>query len=114
MDIQQLLDLRKVTQAISRKFEDDLKAHLATLAPLFSPLTLFGEYVRGGGKTAGLQSEKAYRELCARFNALTEQKPFLLNASLTPPLGLFAAIPVLTPVELPIPPMLAMPAIRSG
>jgi hypothetical protein len=99
MDIQQLLDLRKITQAISRRFEDDLKAHLATLAPLFSPLSLFGEYVRGGSKTPGLQSEKAYRELNARFKALTEQKPFVLNASLTAPLGLFAATPVLTPLE---------------
>jgi hypothetical protein len=99
MDIQQLLDLRKVTQAISRKFEDDLKAHLATLAPLFSPLTLFGEYVRGGGKAPGVQSEKAYRELCARFKALTESKPFALSAALTAPLELFAATPVLTSVE---------------
>ncbi len=99
MDIQQLLDLRKITQAVSRKFEDDLKTHLTTLAPLFSPLTLFGEYVRGGSKTTHQQSEKAYRELCARFKALTEQKPFLLNASLTAPLDLFAATPVLTPVE---------------
>jgi hypothetical protein len=99
MDIQQLLDLRRVSQAISRKFEDALKAHLTTLAPLFSPLTLFGEYVRGGIKTPGLESGRAYRELCARFKALSEQKPFLLNTPLSAPLGLFAATPVLTPVE---------------
>ncbi|MEJ2455386.1 MAG: hypothetical protein P8103_14690 [Candidatus Thiodiazotropha sp.] len=99
MDIQQLLDLRKITQAVSRKFEDELKTHLATLAPLFSPLALLGEYARGGSKTAGLQSERSYRELCTRFKTLTEQKPFLLNASLKAPLDLFAATPVLIPVE---------------
>ncbi len=99
MDIQQLLGLRKVTQAISRKLEDELKAHLVTLAPLFSPLSLFGEYVRGGSKIPGIQSEKAYRDLCARFKSLAEQKPFLLSPSLAAPLGLFAATPVLTPVE---------------
>jgi hypothetical protein len=99
MDIQQLLGLRKITQAISRKFEDDLKAHLATLAPLFSPLSLFGEYVRGGSKITGIQSEKAYRDLCARFKSLAELKPFLLNPSLSAPLGLFAATPVLNPME---------------
>jgi hypothetical protein len=99
MDIQQLLDLRRITQAISSQFEDELKTHLTTLAPLFSPLTLFGEYVRGGSKTPGLESGRAYRELCDRFKALCEQKPFMLNASLSAPLGLFAATPVLTPVE---------------
>jgi hypothetical protein len=99
MDIQHLLDLRKITQAISGKFEADLKAHLATLAPLFSPLQLFGEYVRGGVKTSGLQAEKAYRELSARFKSVTEQAPFFLHASLSPPLDLFAATPVLTPLE---------------
>jgi hypothetical protein len=99
MDIQHLLDLRKVTQGISRKFETDLKAHLATLAPLFSPLSLFGEYVRGGSRTTGPQSEKAYRELCTRFKSVAEQEPFFLNCSLTAPLGLFVATPVLVPLE---------------
>jgi hypothetical protein len=99
MDIQQLLGLRKITQAISRKFEDELKVHLVTLAPLFSPLSLFGEYVRGGSKISGVQSEKAYRELCDRFKSLAEQKLSLFNTSLTAPLELFAATPVLTPVE---------------
>lgn len=99
MDIQQLLDLRKITQATSRKFEADLKAHLATLAPLFSPQTLFGEHVRGGGKTTGIRGDKAYRELCARFKSVAEQKPFSLDTVLSSPLDLFAATPALTPVE---------------
>ncbi|MEJ2394477.1 MAG: hypothetical protein P8Z77_06765 [Candidatus Thiodiazotropha sp.] len=99
MDIQYLLDLRKITQAISRKFEVDLKAHLTTLAPLFSPRQLFGEFVRGGSKSSGLQAEKAYRELSTRFKSIAEQKPFSLNASLSPPLDLFDATPVLTPLE---------------
>lgn len=99
MDIQYLLDLRKITQAISRKFEADLKAHLTTLAPLFSPRQLFGEFVRGGFKSSGLQAEKAYRELSNRFKSVAEQKPFSLNASLSPPLDLFDATPVLTPLE---------------
>ena len=101
MDIQHLLDLRKITQAISGKFEADLKAHLVTLAPLFSPLQLFGEYVRGGAKSSGLRAEKAYRELSARFKSVAEQKPFSLNAALDSPLDLFAATPVLTPLEYP-------------
>jgi hypothetical protein len=99
MDIQYLLDLRKITQAISSKFEADLKAHLTTLAPLFSPRQLFGEFVRGGFKSSGLQAEKAYRELSNRFKSVAEQKPFLLNAALSPPLDLFDATPVLTPLE---------------
>ncbi len=99
MDIQHLLDLRKLTQAISRQYESKLKSHLATLAPLFSPLPLFGEYARGGEKSSGSHAEKAYRELCARFQSIAEQKPFSLELDLTPPLDLFAATPSLTPIE---------------
>lgn len=99
MDIQRLLDLRKITQAISRKFEADLKAHLATLAPLFSPLPLFGEYARGGAKSSGLQAEKAYRELRSRFQSIAEQRPFSLNTPLASQLDLFAATPVPSPLE---------------
>jgi hypothetical protein len=101
MDIQRLLDLRRITQAISRSFEADLKAHLSTLAPLFSPLPLFGEYVRGGVRSSGLEAEKAYSELRARYQSIATQPPFSLNVSLNGQLDLFAATPVLTPLEYP-------------
>ena len=99
MDIQRLLDLRKLTQAVSRQYESKLKSHLVTLAPLFSPLPLFGEYARGGKKSSGSHAEKAYRELCARFQSIANQKPFSLDLDLTPPVDLFAATPSLTPIE---------------
>jgi hypothetical protein len=99
MDIQKLLDLRKITQAISRKFEADIRSHLTTLTPLFSPLNLFGEYVRGGSKPHGLRGEKAFRELTKRFKLVTEQGPFNLDSALTTPLDLFAATPVLTTMD---------------
>ena len=79
MDIQRLLDLRRVTQAISRSFETSLKAHLSTLAPLFSPLPLFGEYVRGGVRSSGPEAEKAYSELRARYQRIVTQPPFSLT-----------------------------------
>jgi hypothetical protein len=99
MDIESLLDLRKLTQAVSRHYASRLRAHLATLAPLFSPLPLLGEYARGGSKSSGSSAEKAYRELCARFQAVAEQPPYDLSLELKPPLDLFAATPVLTPME---------------
>ncbi len=99
MDIRHLLDLRKITQAISHRYEADLRGHLATLAPAFSPLSLFGEYVRGGDKAAALQSEKAYRELCSRYQAVASEKPFSLDSRLSAPLDLFAVTPVLSPLE---------------
>lgn len=99
MDIQRLLDLRRVTQAISRSFETSLNAHLSTLAPLFSPLPLFGEYVRGGVRSSGPEAEKAYSELRARYQRIVTQPPFSLNTSLNGQLDLFAATPALTPIE---------------
>jgi hypothetical protein len=99
MDIQRLLDLRRITQAISRKFEADLKLHLSTLAPLFSPLQVFGEYARGGTRSVGPQAEKAYRELRSNFLSIAAKKPFFLSESLPSQLDLFSATPVLTTVE---------------
>lgn len=99
MDIQRLLDLRRITQAISRSFETGLKAHLSTLAPLFSPLPLFGEYVRGGVRSSGLEAEKAYSDLRDRYQRIAVQPPFSLNMRPNGQLDLFAATPVLTPIE---------------
>ncbi|MCU7906322.1 MAG: hypothetical protein KZQ76_10870 [Candidatus Thiodiazotropha sp. (ex Epidulcina cf. delphinae)] len=100
-DIPRLLELRKLTRSISARIETDLNAYLSTLAPLFSPLSILGEHIRGGYKTPLKGAEKAFRDLKGRFQSIAGQKPFSLSTEISSPLDVFAATPALTPVEYP-------------
>jgi hypothetical protein len=100
-DIPRILELRKLTRAISDKIESDLKGYLSTLGPLFSPMPILGEYIRGGTKAPIKGAEAAYRELRKRYQSLVGQKPFSLPIDLASPLDIFAATPTLTAVEYP-------------
>jgi hypothetical protein len=100
-DIPRILELRKLTRAISEKIESDLNGYLSTLGPLFSPMPILGEYIRGGSKAPIKGAEKAFRELKKRFQTIASQKPFSLPIELASPLDIFAATPVLTAVEYP-------------
>ncbi|MEW8507074.1 MAG: hypothetical protein AB2598_10230 [Candidatus Thiodiazotropha sp.] len=100
-DIPRILELRKLTRSISEKIESDLSGYLATLAPLFSPAPILGEYVRGGSKAPVKGAEMAFRDLKSRYQTIAGQKPFLLETELASPLDVFAATPSLTAVEYP-------------
>ncbi|MBT2970655.1 MAG: hypothetical protein B6D72_18130 [gamma proteobacterium symbiont of Ctena orbiculata] len=100
-DIPRILELRKLTRSISEKIETDLSDYLATLAPLFSPAPILGEYVRGGSKAPVKGAEIAFRDLKSRYQTIAGQKPFLLERELSSPLDVFAATPTLTAVEYP-------------
>jgi hypothetical protein len=100
-DIPRILELRKLTRAISEKIETDLKGYLSTLAPLFSPAPILGEYIRGGSKAPIKGTEMAFRELKSRYQTIAGQPPFSLPTDLKSPLDIFAATPSLTEVEYP-------------
>ncbi|MET0065444.1 MAG: hypothetical protein ABW076_03775 [Candidatus Thiodiazotropha sp.] len=98
-DIPRLIELRKLTRSISDNLQSQLKTYLATLAPLFSPMPLLGEHVRGGSKSMVKGAEKNFQELRSRFHEIARQAPFSLDTELKSPLDVFAATPSLTPVE---------------
>lgn len=100
-DIPRILELRKLTRSISEKIETDLKDYLSTLAPLFSPVPILGEHIRGGSKAPIKGAEKAFRDLKGRFQSIAGQKPFSLATEISSPLDVFAATPSLTAVEYP-------------
>lgn len=68
MNLQELSDLRRKTEGISRYLLDQLKSYLDTLKPVFAPERLFGKPVGGKGDATGtdrmlvLLKEK-YKEL---------------------------------------------------
>jgi hypothetical protein len=98
-NIPRLIELRKLTQAVSEKIETQLKNYLLALAPLFSPIPILGEHIRGGSKSPIKGAEKNYQELKNHFQAIMRQQPFSLDMELSSPLDVFAATPALTPVE---------------
>ena len=100
-DIPRLIELRKLTRSVSERIETQLETYLATLAPLFSPLSLLGEHIRGGSKSPLKGAEKNYQNLKSRYQAVAGQKPFSLDTDLSSPLDVFAATPTLTAVEYP-------------
>lgn len=100
-DIPRILELRKLTRSISDKIETDLKGYLSTLAPLFSPAPILGEYIRGSSKAPVKGAEMAFRDLKSRYQAIAGQKPFSLPVDLTPPLDVFSVTPSLTEVAYP-------------
>ncbi|MET0026277.1 MAG: hypothetical protein ABW101_01465 [Candidatus Thiodiazotropha sp.] len=98
-DIPRLIELRKLTRSISDNLQTQLKNYLATLAPLFSPMPLLGEHVRGGSKSLVKGAEKNFQDLRSRYHAIARQAPYSLDTELTSPLDVFTATPSLTPVE---------------
>ena len=99
IDIARLLQLRKLTRALSAQMEAELKDYMEILAPLFAPQAVFGDNIRGGPKTPVKGAEKAFRRLRDKFHAIARQPPFSLHDDLNPPVDLFTATPVLSPVE---------------
>jgi hypothetical protein len=100
-DIPRLLELRKLTRSLSEQLESELKRHLTTLAPLFSPLPIFGDHVRGGSRAPIKGAEKAFQELRSRYGKVAAAKPFALSGDIEAPIDLFSATPLLTPVQYP-------------
>jgi hypothetical protein len=79
LTFEQLVDLRAKTEAVAQLLQTQLRAHLETLRPLFSPRRVFGKYVGGKEEIAG--AEKAFAQLRTQFQAVCG-RPFSLPPEL--------------------------------
>jgi hypothetical protein len=61
LTFQELPELRRKTEAISKFLQDQLSAHLETLRPILSPERVFGKYA--GAKTDVPQADRALAQL---------------------------------------------------
>lgn len=68
LTLSELPELRRKTEAVSQFLQQQLRAHLETLRPLFAPERVFGKYA--GGKTDVPGTERALVELQQKY------KPF--------------------------------------
>ena len=71
MTLQELPEIRRKTEAVARLLHEQLKQHLDTLRPVFSPERVFGKHLGGkvdvpGSERALLDLQQTYRDFSAR------------------------------------------------
>jgi hypothetical protein len=97
--VQRMLELRKLTRAISELLRGQLREYLALLAPLYHPRTVLGEYLQSGGKEALKGATLAFKELQTIYDSVARAKPFHLVKEIKAPVNLFGGTLELTPVD---------------
>lgn len=98
LSTQKLLELRKLTRAVSDALRHELADHLATLLPLIRPRILLGSYVQGAPKDAR-GSDKAFKELQSAYENVASAKPFNLPRDLKPPIPVDSSALEILPFE---------------
>jgi hypothetical protein len=78
MALQELPELRRKTEAVSRFLKQQIAGHLETLRPLLSPERVLGRYAGGKSEVAG--AERALEELQRNYKGFT-RKPYDLSDS---------------------------------
>lgn len=96
---QRLLALRKLTRAVSDLLRARMKDYLSTLAPLFRPRNVLGNYVGGGAYEASRTGEKAFKDLQELYQTIAQSKLFRLPSELKTPLEIINPQLEMTPVE---------------
>lgn len=96
---QKLLELRKLTRAIAELMRSQLRDYLATLAPLFRPAVVLGEYVHGSTKGAAKGAENHFRELKGMYESLAGSKLYGLSRELPVPLEMMSTTPEMIAME---------------
>jgi hypothetical protein len=96
---QQLRALRKATRTIAELLRGQMKDYVSTLAPLFSPRNVLGNYAERGAYQASHTGEKAYSELRDLYQKIGQSKLYQLPLELKTPLEVISAQLEMTPVE---------------
>jgi hypothetical protein len=96
---QQLLALRKATRSIADFLRSQMKEYLSTLAPLFSPRHVLGNYAARGTYEASSVGEKAFKELQELYQTIAQSKLYQLPSELKTPLEVISTQLEMTPVE---------------
>lgn len=97
--IQYLLVLRKLTRAMADYLRGQMKEYLSTLAPLFRPKSVLGNYVEGGAYEVSRIGERAFKELQESYQALAQSNLYKLPQEFKTPLEVISPQLEMTPVE---------------
>jgi hypothetical protein len=76
-----------------------MKEYLSTLAPLFRPKIVLGDYIEGHTKEVAKGADKAFKELQSLYESVAMAKPFSLSKELKPPIEITSMALDITPME---------------
>lgn len=96
---QRLLELRKSTRSIADVLRTQMREYLSTLAPLFRPRNVLGNYAEGGAYEASRVGEKAFKELQDLYQTIAQSKLYRLPSEFKTPLEVINTQLEMTPVE---------------
>jgi hypothetical protein len=99
MNTQQLLQLRKLTRAVSDQLRGQLKDYLVTLSPLIRPRTVLGDYVQGSTKETVRGADKTFKDLQSLYESVAGTSPFHLAKELKAPIELASSALEMLPLE---------------
>jgi hypothetical protein len=99
INTQQLLQLRKLTRAVSDQLRGQLKEYLATLSPLLRPRTVLGDYVQSNVKETVRGADKAFKDLQSLYESVAGASPFHLAKELKAPIELMSSALEMIPLE---------------
>lgn len=97
--ISQMLTLRKLTRAVADHLTQQLRSHLATLAPLINPRNVFGVHLRSTTKQPVKGEAEAFEQLKRLYLPLAGSAPFNLRKDLESPLDIVNILPEIVPVD---------------
>jgi hypothetical protein len=97
--IQHLLALRKLTRGISDLLRGQMKELLSTLAPLFHPKIVFGNYVDGESYGTSRTGEKAFKEFRELYHTISQSRLYNLPLEFKSPLEVINPKLEMTPLE---------------
>lgn len=97
--LQRLLTLRKLTRAITDVLRGQMKEHLATIAPLLRPKTVFGEYIKSSTREMVPGANLAFKDLQTLYETVAANKPFLLAKELDSSLDILNTTVEFSPME---------------
>ena len=97
--ISQMLTLRKLTRAVADHLTQQLRSHLATLAPLINPRNVFGVHLRSTTKQTVKGEAEAFEQLKGLYLPLAGSAPFNLRKDLESPLDIVNILPEIVPVD---------------
>ena len=96
---QRLIQLRKLTRAISELLRNQMKDYLSTLAPVLRPRLVLGDYVSSGSKETAKGAEKAFKDLQTLYETVATSKPYNLPPELKPPVEIVSTALEVIPME---------------
>lgn len=98
-DIESFIRLRKQTRVVGDLLHEQAMDYLTTLALLIRPQMVFGEYLQGAPRGNGRDSQHAFKEFKALFEATAGAAPFRLVQELEVPLEILNSTLQLFPYE---------------